>query len=111
MLVLAIILISIICVCLVLIYLILKKDLFKNKRHSIDKKIVTPTKKLNENNTIVPASSDVEVLELYPGKQNGLVSDINDDSLNLNELFKTISMEAIHDDANFEVGLRRDEKK
>lgn len=111
MLALTIILISVICICLILIYLILKKDLLKNKKHSINKKTATPTKKINENNNVLPASSDVEVLELYPGKQNGVIKDTNDDSLNLDELFKTISMEAIGEDAKIDFGLRRGEKK
>ena len=92
-----------------MVKLILKKDLFKHKKpiQSTKKKEINAIK---ANKKTVPTSDDVEVLDLYPGEQGGLVKDVSDDSLNLDELFKTISMEKIYDDKDFDFNLKKDKK-
>lgn len=54
------------------------------------------------------SDEEIEVLDVYNDESEKLSS--NNDSLDLDDLFKTISMSAIEND-EFDFGLRRSEKK
>lgn len=65
--------------------------------------------------TKVPSSKpeeeeQIEVLELYPEDSLKKV-EVSEDTLDLNDLFKTISMKAIEDNQKFDFGLQRSEEK
>ncbi|MBR3199350.1 MAG: hypothetical protein IKG27_04985 [Bacilli bacterium] len=53
---------------------------------------------------------EIEVLDLYPSKEEK-IDEVNDEVLDLDDLFKTISMTAVNSDQDFDFGLRRNDKK
>lgn len=57
-----------------------------------------------------PEEEQIEVLELYPEDSLKKV-EVSEDTLDLNDLFKTISMKAIEDNQKFDFGLQRSEEK
>ncbi len=134
-------LIAIICFALLLIMRILKKkntmnkpsgeyrkkdnDVVSNlkpKKESIFSKLFSKKEKQKvispqPLNNITPTenkkteeSQEIEVLELYPSEEEK-IDEVKDDVLDLDDLFKTISMTAINNDSEFDFGLRRSEKK
>ena len=81
-----------------LIFKILKNK--KNVKSSFSiKDIVKPTSDSSD--------EDIEVLDIY--SEDEKINDVSN-NLNLDDLFKTISMSAV-DNSDFDFGLRRSEKK
>lgn len=102
---LVIVFVLIIIFCLgLMLYLFLQK---KKRKSNFSVKSVLPQKTIPQKKVIqTPATEEIEILDVFADDKE-LKED--DGSINLDDLFKTISMTAINDE-NFDFGLRRSNK-